>query len=308
MWLQKVGMKGRQFFMLLGVIVVLQSCMKNDEDPYDGFAILQQDIQTIQTYLDANGIDAEMDSSTGVFFEIHKNGSGYKTVINADVEIQFEGETLDGEQFANTSSSGPVIVSLGPENSISGITDGLLIGLIGAKEGDSLTIYAPSPFGYKNQSYLNVPPNSILVYHSKLYKIENLEEDYADIDEYVTENNWTASIEPEYGIRYVVHKPGDQDVKAEYGDGISVHYQGELFNRTVFDSSVGKSPLDFTLGSSSLISGFEAGVSQLHEQDSATILIPSVYAYGKSGSGTIIPANTALRFGLDVQSITKPVQ
>jgi len=132
-----------------------------------------------------------------------------------------------------------------------------------------------------------------------------IEEDYASIDAFVVENNWTASIEPEYGIRYIVHRTGDQDVKAENGDDISVHYQGELFDGTIFDSSVGKSPLDFTLGSGSLIVGFEAGASQLHDKDSATILIPPVYGYGKNGSGNVIPGNTPLRFGLDVLNITK---
>ncbi len=305
MKLQKVGMKGRQLFILIGVIFILQGCMKNDPDVYDGVAILQQDIQTIKTYLDANGIDAKMDSSSGVFYNINENGSGFKTVLNADIEINFKGATFDGAEFVNTIGDGPASVSLGPDNTLAGITDGLLIALIGLNEGDSVTIYVPSPWGYQNDAYQNVLPNSILVYNVRLIKIENLEEDYASIDAFVVENNWTASIEPEYGIRYIVHRTGDQDVKAENGDDISVHYQGELFDGTIFDSSVGKSPLDFTLGSGSLIVGFEAGASQLHDKDSATILIPPVYGYGKNGSGNVIPGNTPLRFGLDVLNITK---
>lgn len=134
---------------------------------------------------------------------------------------------------------------------------------------------------------------------------KSFEEDLAKIDQYISDKNWTASIEPEFKIRYVIHKPGDQNVKVEVGDSLTVDYQGELLDGTIFDSSVGKSPLEFILGNGSLIIGFEAGVSQLHEKDSATILIPSIYAYGNSGSGPI-PPNAPIIFGIDVLSVIKP--
>ncbi|MCK5103578.1 MAG: FKBP-type peptidyl-prolyl cis-trans isomerase [Cyclobacteriaceae bacterium] len=135
-----------------------------------------------------------------------------------------------------------------------------------------------------------------------------LEEDLVKIDQYISDKNWTASIEPEFKIRYVIHKPGDQNVKAEVGDSLTVDYQGELLDGTIFDSSAGRGPLEFVLGNGSLIVGFEAGVSQLHEMDSATILIPSVYAYGNSGAGTAIPPNAPIIFGLDVLSVKKSGQ
>ena len=63
MWLQKVMKGSWLLFSLVALGVVLQSCMKKDgEDLYDFYGILTQDIQTIQAFLDANGIDAEMDT------------------------------------------------------------------------------------------------------------------------------------------------------------------------------------------------------------------------------------------------------
>ena len=307
MWLQKSKQTSWLIGLLIGVSIVFQSCMKNDEDIYDFNTILVQDVETIQTYLDTNGIDAEIDSETGVFHNIEEEGSGYKTVINAELEVHIEGHTLEGVEFTNTFDGSPITVILGQAENPPGVTSGLLLGLIGLHEGDSVTIYSPSPWGYQNQGYQNVPPNSILVYTAKLIKIRTLEEDYADIDEYISKRNWVASVEPEYGIRYVVHKPGDQNKDADYGDDISVDYQGELLDSTVFDSSAGKQPLSFSIGSGSLIVGFEAGVSQLYELDSATLLIPSVYAYGKSGSGAI-PPDTPILFGVDVVSVTKSSQ
>ena len=44
---------------------------------------------------------------------------------------------------------------------------------------------------------------------------------------------------------------------ANDGDTVSVHYTGKLEDGTVFDSSLGREPLEFTLGEGTLIPGFE---------------------------------------------------
>ena len=131
-----------------------------------------------------------------------------------------------------------------------------------------------------------------------------LQEDIEAIDNYVADKGWVASIDTASGLRYVIHVEGDQAVKAESRDTISLHYHGELLDGTLFDSSTGKAPLDFILGQGSLIIGFEIGVSKLHEMDSATILIPSVYAYQDQGSGPI-PPNSPLVFGIKMLDIGK---
>ncbi|MCG8310538.1 MAG: FKBP-type peptidyl-prolyl cis-trans isomerase [Cytophagales bacterium] len=297
---RKFEVRGWFYLAAIGTCILLQSCLNGDEDFYDFNAILVEDVGTIKAHLSANGIDAEMDS-TGVFYDINRYGSGYKVVLNADLEVHFRGSTLDGVEFINTFDGASQTVSLGQGNSMTEVTSGLLIGLLGRNEGDSVTIYSPSPWGFQDDAYKNVPPNSILVYNVKIIEIKTLEEDLDDIDEYIANNNWTASVEENYGIRYVVHKNGDQNVTADFGDNVTVAYQGELLDGTVFDTG----NLQTELGNGSLIVGFEAGVSQLHLEDSATILIPSVYAYGKAGSGSAIQPNTPILFGIDVLKVTK---
>jgi FKBP-type peptidyl-prolyl cis-trans isomerase len=43
--------------------------------------------------------------------------------------------------------------------------------------------------------------------------------------------------------------------QAKAGDKVQVHYTGKLADGTVFDSSVGGQPLEFTLGSGQVIPG-----------------------------------------------------
>ena len=68
--------------------------------------------------------------------------------------------------------------------------------------------------------------------------------------------------------------------QAKVGDTIKVHYTGTLEDGTVFDSSVGRKPLPFTIGLGQMIPGFEKGVVGLNLSESKTITIPADQAYG----------------------------
>lgn len=76
--------------------------------------------------------------------------------------------------------------------------------------------------------------------------------------------------------------------QAKQGDTVRVHYTGKLNDGTVFDSSVGGEPLEFTLGSGQLIPGFEKAVTGLAVGESTTALIPSDEAYGPRREDGII--------------------
>ncbi len=68
--------------------------------------------------------------------------------------------------------------------------------------------------------------------------------------------------------------------KAKLGDTVKVHYTGKLDDGIEFDSSSGREPLEFTLGSKQVIEGFENGVVGMEVSESKTITISSEEAYG----------------------------
>lgn len=64
------------------------------------------------------------------------------------------------------------------------------------------------------------------------------------------------------------------------GDTIKIHYRGRLDDGTVFDSSEGREPLEFEVGSGAVIPGFDTGVTGMSAGDKKTIHIPAEEAYG----------------------------
>ncbi|HEX8357049.1 MAG TPA: peptidylprolyl isomerase [Segetibacter sp.] len=70
-----------------------------------------------------------------------------------------------------------------------------------------------------------------------------------------------------------------QQVKS--GDTVKVHYHGKLTDGSTFDSSEGREPLEFEVGSGSVIAGFDSGVTGMQVGDKKTINIPYQEAYGE---------------------------
>lgn len=67
---------------------------------------------------------------------------------------------------------------------------------------------------------------------------------------------------------------------AKDGDTVKVHYTGTLDDGTVFDTSVEREPLEFTLGEGKVIPGFEKAVKGMKVGQSKTATIPVEKAYG----------------------------
>lgn len=69
--------------------------------------------------------------------------------------------------------------------------------------------------------------------------------------------------------------------QAQKGDTVQIHYTGRLTNGEVFDSSDGGEPLEFEIGSGSVIKGFDEGVLGMSIGDKKQIEIEVGDAYGE---------------------------
>lgn len=95
---------------------------------------------------------------------------------------------------------------------------------------------------------------------------------------------------------------------AKSGDKVRIHYTGTLSDGTQFDSSEGRDPLEFQLGSGQVIKGFDDGVTGMTVGEKKTVNIPCEDAYGPENDAMKqdvpreqIPAEIPLEVGLMLQ-------
>lgn len=76
--------------------------------------------------------------------------------------------------------------------------------------------------------------------------------------------------------------------QAQNGDKVRVHYEGTLRTGETFDTSKGREPLEFTVGSGQVIKGFDEGVKGMQVGEKRTLEIPVSDAYGEASEDLII--------------------
>ena len=65
------------------------------------------------------------------------------------------------------------------------------------------------------------------------------------------------------------------------GDTVHIHYTGTLTDGTVFDSSEGRDPLKFEVGSGQIIPGLDTAMPGMTVGDKKTVEVPAEQAYGE---------------------------
>jgi len=106
------------------------------------------------------------------------------------------------------------------------------------------------------------------------------------------------------GLRYRIFKEGTGP-KPEKGDKVKVHYTGKLTDGTVFDSSKGRGPFEFKVGTGQVIRGWDEGVVDMKVGEVRELVIPPNLGYGSRGAGNLIPPNSTLVFEVEMLEIVK---
>ncbi len=125
---------------------------------------------------------------------------------------------------------------------------------------------------------------------------ERVELDGETIDAYLEENGIVA-ITDESGLRYVIHEQGNGAVPT-LANSVTINYEGRfLESGEVFDAG---ERVTFPLAN--LIVGWQLGLTLLNVGGSMTLYIPSGFAYGEDGRGSI-PPNSILIFDIDLLDV-----
>lgn len=75
---------------------------------------------------------------------------------------------------------------------------------------------------------------------------------------------------------------------AQDGDHVAVHYTGTLDDGSQFDSSSGREPLEFVVGSGQVIVGFDQAVRGLAEGESRSVRMQATDAYGDRDDSLVV--------------------
>ncbi len=184
-------------------------------------------------------------------------------------------------------------------------------------EGDSTTVLvsADSLFNAIQQTLpTGVTKGSDLLFTVKMRKIQTmkefeqeLEEKKANegkyVDEYAAKNLKNATKTAD-GIQYVENLAGSGATPAP-GDSVIVKYVGKFMEGRIFDQSPADQPFIFTVGTGSVIPGWDKALQTMKKGGKSTFIIPSRLAYGENGAGGVIPPNTPLVFEIELIDVKK---
>lgn len=99
------------------------------------------------------------------------------------------------------------------------------------------------------------------------------------------------------------------------GDTVRIHYTGTLDNGDTFDSSEGRDPLEFVVGSGQIIPGLDKALPGMTVGESKTVPVPCVEAYGEANPDArqdvprdTIPDEIPVEVGLQLQMQTQDGQ
>jgi FKBP-type peptidyl-prolyl cis-trans isomerase len=198
-----------------------------------------------------------------------KVGTGAVATAGDSVTVHYTGKLTNGKKFdSSRDRNQPFSFLLGAGQVIKGWDQGVA----GMKVGGKRLLTIPASLGYGAAGAgSDIPPNSTLVFDVELLKVER--------------------------ATFKVLKEGTGP-GAKFGDQVSVFYTGKLANGKQFDSNVGKSPFDVTIGQG-VIPGFSQGLVGIKKGEKREVTIPPSLGYGANGAGGVIPPNATLIFILE---------
>lgn len=310
--------------LLVGLSLVLGSCMNDESDSITAYEQLVEDIMEIDAYLEANPPADPSDI-------IVKDGSGIRLVITerpaSDIdgtepvpmgaaqknvmEVSYVGRLFsNGTQFEEDDSYAFTLST--SDNGGSGAIEieGCNYALSMMTEGMKATAYIPSYYAYGTSGSGSIGANEILVFDLHVKAIDRSDEeplfseDKAEIAEHL-ENVNNVVVHPN-GFSYILESIGTGPRPDSY-DQVTIRYTGKVLDNgveTVFAQDLDQGPESgFSSMPVNYILGLAVGFQLMQEGDQATFYLPSALAYGSSSSENFA-ANSILVFKIELLKVT----
>ena len=102
---------------------------------------------------------------------------------------------------------------------------------------------------------------------------------------------------------YVLDVKEGTGAEVAAGQVAQVHYTGWLVNGKQFDSSVGGSPLEFSVGQGQVVAGWDEGVAGMKVGGKRRLVLPPELGYGAAGYPGSIPPGATLVFDVELLGI-----
>jgi len=142
-----------------------------------------------------------------------------------------------------------------------------------------------------------------LIFNEAQLVAQKIIEEKETADKIAYEKAIAGAIKTKSGLHYIIIQEGMGDTPYP-GQTVKVHYSGFLLDGSKFDSSIGKTPIEFKLGDNSVIRGWEEGIQLLNIGAKAKLIIPPKLAWGpRGGGGGTIPPNAIVIFEVELVEI-----
>ena len=307
-------MKPTIFTLLVLISIGLISCRKDRNDP----DIKQYDDTQIKNYIAANSItgmlrDTTGGDTTGIYYKILSQGRGAPMDYSDQISFVFTVRTLDGKFVSvdslNTNHFYGYLGHVG--NSLPKGLQTAIHNLIKYK-GTAARVIIPSHLAYGVNGYgsgsssnanTHIGGNQSLDYYINVVSNQELYDD-AIIKNYIKTKGLTGFTKTADGVYIKVATPGTGSDLIDLDSYITCSYSGKYLNDTVFDSTSlqGTTSSSFTV--SGLVKGAQEGLTGQTAGSAVSIIIPSRFGYGNTGSGSSIAANVVLYFDFTVATVT----
>ncbi len=202
-------------------------------------------------------------------------GTGESPTAADAVTVQYTGTLENGTIFdASRLHEGGGPSSFALNTVIKGWTEGLS----SMKVGGVRKLVIPPELAYDGYGVAGgvIPPNSTLIFLVELIDIPRVKFEDTQIG-----------------------------TGAEAADGktVVVNYTGKLPDGTKFDSTAGRQPFEFVMGSNQVIPGWNKGMQGMKVGGKRTMIIPAGLAYGTQGAEGAVPPNTDITFDVELLEV-----